>query len=72
MPESVNNYIPVEGESELFRDPVSGAIINMNKNAAALARTAMENHRRKERELKELKSDVSEIKSILTQLLERQ
>jgi|TARA_B110000908_G_scaffold138889_1_gene165247 hypothetical protein len=64
-------YIPVEGNSGLCRDSRSGAIINTNKNAAQQAREARVNLLNKEEELKTLKSDVHEIKSLLNQLLER-
>jgi hypothetical protein len=64
-------YIPVEEKPGLFRDSRSGAIINMNKNGAQKAREARQALINKENEIQDLKTEVQEIKSILTQLLER-
>ena len=64
-------YIPVEEKPGLFRDSRSGAIINMNRTGAQKAREARDAYRNKENEVKELKSEVQEIKGILKQLLER-
>tara|TARA_B110000483_G_C17969002_1_gene455092 strand:+ start:571 stop:783 length:213 start_codon:yes stop_codon:yes gene_type:complete len=64
-------YIPVEEKPGLFRDSRSGAIINMNRTGAQKAREARDAYRNKENEIKELKSEVQEIKGILKQLLER-
>ena len=64
-------YIPVNEAPGLFRDSQSGAIINMNRTGAQKAREARDAYRNKENEIKELKSEVQEIKGILKQLLER-
>ena len=64
-------HIPVEGNPGLYRDSRSGAIINMNKNGAQKAREARQALINKENEIQDLKTEVQEIKSILTQLLER-
>ena len=64
-------YIPVEEKPGLFRDSLTGAIINMNKNGAQKAREARQALINKENEIQDLKTEVQEIKSILTQLLER-
>ena len=66
-----DRYIPVEEKPGLFRDSRTGAIINMNSTGAQQARNAMDAHKNKENEIKELKSEVHEIKGILKQLLER-
>ena len=64
-------YVPVKESPGLFRDSLTGAIINMNKNGAQKAREARQALINKENEIKDLKTEVQEIKSILTQLLER-
>lgn len=65
------NYIPVEGNPGLVRDTATGAIINIDKSKASKARRARESILREKEEIKELKNDVAEIKSLLKQLLER-
>ena len=65
------NYIPVEGNPSLVRDTATGAIINIDKSKASKARRARESILREKEEIKELKNDVAEIKSLLKQLLER-
>jgi hypothetical protein len=64
-------YVPVKESPGLFRDSLTGAIINMNKNGAQKAREARQALINKENEIQDLKTEVQEIKSILTQLLER-
>lgn len=66
-----DRYIPVEEKPGLFRDSRTGAIINMNSTGAQQARNARDAYKNKENEIKELKSEVHEIKGILKQLLER-
>ena len=72
----MTNYIPVEGNSDLVRDPDTNQIINTNT-------TAYEQYinRRKQRKLEKeksltvesdlasLKSEMSEIKSLLKELV---
>jgi|SaaInl5LU_22_DNA_1037371.scaffolds.fasta_scaffold02857_2 hypothetical protein len=65
------NYIPVEGHANFVRDASTGAIINIDKSKATKARKAREKVLREKEEIKELKNDVAEIKSLLKQLLER-
>jgi len=70
--------IKVEGHSNLVRDPKSGAIININKDELSSARSRKIQQKRKEREDKQLKADVetlqneiSDIKQLLTQIVEK-
>ena len=64
-------YVPVKESPGLFRDSLTGAIINMNKNGAQKAREARQALINKENQIQDIKTEVQEIKSILTQLLER-
>ena len=63
-------HIPVQGHSNLVRDTNSGAVINMgsegDQHSANRARMKAEANR-----LNELEQDVSEIKMMLKQLIER-
>jgi hypothetical protein len=67
----MSEYIKVEGEENLVRDRSSNAIININTNEIARSRAARLSRIKKDQELQELKSEVTEIKSLLLQLLEK-
>ena len=67
----MNPYIKVEGHPDLVRDPGSGAIININTGDIEKARLAKQAKKRQEQELQDLKHEVSEIKILLRQLLEK-
>jgi len=65
--------IPVQGHSSLARDPRSGAIVNISEGteySANKARMAAE-ETMKEARLTKVEQDVSEIKDMLKQLIER-
>jgi hypothetical protein len=64
-------YIPIEGQSELVKDISSGAILNINSDAINKARMRKVREDEKEKELVELKNDVSEIKQMLSQLTKK-
>ena len=63
--------IQVEDDSNLFRDSASNAIINMNKSGAQISREARSNASRDKDRLTNLESELSDIKSLLKQLLEK-
>lgn len=61
--------IPVEGHINLFRDENSGAIVNLDtKEYQNYVRLRSERKRQRE-EIEQLKSDVSEIKQLLKELI---
>ena len=64
-------YIQVEGNSGLVRDRTTGAILNANSTEIQKARLKKNKEKKKEQEIQELKKDVSEIKVLLTKLIER-
>ena len=73
-----DNYQPVEGHSHLYRDKSTGAIINMDFDRfdAIRKRKELAEKRIKEQEqlsekVQNLESDISDIKTLLTQLLEK-
>jgi hypothetical protein len=67
-------YIPVEGHPDLVRDSSSGAILNIKATPPGTAAKARRAKDKKFDELKDevdvLKSDLSEIKSLLKSFLE--
>lgn len=74
----MNQYVKVEGSSSLVRDKKTGAIININRTEGDLARERKHNWRMQQQEHQQLKSDVdqlkndmSDIKDLLTKLVEK-
>ena len=73
-----DNYVKVDNHSGLIRDKKSGAIININKSEAEKARRLKAQRlSRKEQEAQlrddvdNLKSEMNDIKSLLTQIVEK-
>ena len=64
-------YIQVEGKSGLVRDRETGAILNANVTEIQKARLKKNKEKQQELEIQELKKDVSEIKVLLTKLIEK-
>ena len=72
----MSNYIPVEGNSDLVRDPKTDQIVNTNQNA--YQQYISQRKKRKlekekslniEEDLANLKSEMNEIKSLLRELV---
>ena len=72
----MSNYIPVEGNNDLVRDPKTDSIINTN--TSAYEQYISQRKKRKlekekslnlEEDLANLKSEMSEIKSLLKELV---
>ena len=61
----------IEGNANLVRDTNNGAILNINRNEFEKAKLARAQRHKKEQEFVELQDEVSEIKSMLKQLLEK-
>lgn len=64
-------YIRVEGNSGLVRDRETGAILNANVTEIQKARLKKNKEKQRELEIQELKKDVSDIKVLLTKLVEK-
>ena len=64
-------YIQVEGNSGLVRDRTTGAILNANSTEIQKARLKKNKEKQQEQEIQELNKDVSEIKVLLTKLIEK-
>lgn len=63
--------VRVEGHSDLERDESSGAIVNTNIEQWKLAKLRKQRFKQQASEINNLKEEVSEIKSMLTQLMEK-
>ena len=64
-------YIQVEGNSGLVRDRETGAILNANTTEIQKARLKKNKEKQREQEIQELKKDLSDIKVLLTKLVEK-
>jgi chaperonin cofactor prefoldin len=61
--------IPVEGHKNLYRDEKSGAIIN-NDSTGYAQYMRLKNEKKKQREeIDQIKTDITEIKSLLQEIL---
>lgn len=73
----MKKYLKVEGSLGLVRDPVSGAILNINNNEILKAKERKKLKQQEQEkasllasEVEDLKNDVNEIKNLLKKLLE--
>jgi hypothetical protein len=73
-----DNLIPVEGHPDLARDPETGAVLNINSDKIRQSRERKRLMRLKKKEEEQLKakvegleSDISDMKNMLSQLIEK-
>ncbi len=64
-----NKYPPVDGHANLVRAP-SGAILNIDSQAIAQARSRKKIWKEQQAELEELRDDVATMKKMMQQILE--
>ena len=64
-------YIKVEKDPELVRDTNTGVILNINKQEISAARKRKLERKQKEKEFEDLKNEVSDIKIMLTKIIEK-
>ena len=64
------SYVKVEGHHGYVRDR-RGAVLNTNKEEIKAAQKRKADRKNKENEIDELKNEVSDIKKILTQIVEK-
>jgi len=65
------NLLRVDGESNLYRDETSTAIINTDRNAYQEYVESKERKLREANEISQLKKDVSELKELMSQLIKK-
>jgi hypothetical protein len=68
----MSDMIRVEGHKNLYRDEESGAILNTDSVGYSEYIKQREIRKRERGEIKNLKNEISEIKSLLRELLDRQ
>ena len=66
-----SNFIKVKGETNLVRDNNSGAILNVNHSELENARKRKALRRQQNEDINNLKKEVSDIKNMLTQIIEK-
>jgi hypothetical protein len=65
------NLVRVEGESHLYRDETSMAIINKDKSAYNAYIESRNRKLQEKNEIEDLKKDVSELKELVYKLIEK-
>ena len=65
------SYVKIEGHRGFVRDKRSGAIINTNKEEIEAAKKRKADRLNKDKELSDLKDEVSDIKKMLTKIVEK-
>lgn len=63
--------IPVEGHPNLYRDEYTGAIINTDVEEYRNYVNAINNREQEKLEIEEMKKEISEIKSLLKELVNK-
>lgn len=66
-----SNLTKVKGETNLVRDNNSGAILNINHSELENARKRKALRRQQNEDINNLKKEVSDIKNMLTQIIEK-
>ena len=69
---NMSDMIRVEGHKNLYRDEESGAILNTDSVGYSEYLKQREIRKKERGEIKNLKNEISEIKSLLRELLDRQ
>ena len=67
----MGEYIKVEGEPGFVRDQNTGAILNTNKSEIQQAKARKKARLEQQNELDNLKQDVSDMKIMLSKILEK-
>tara|TARA_R110002153_G_scaffold174683_2_gene327993 strand:- start:993 stop:1205 length:213 start_codon:yes stop_codon:yes gene_type:complete len=67
----MSEYVKVEGHTSLARDEQSSAIVNTDITAWRLQKLRKENYKKQAEEINNIKSDMTEIKNILNQIVEK-
>lgn len=65
------NYVKIEGHKGFVRDKKSGAVINTNREEIEAAKKRKADRLNKDKELSDLKDEVSDIKKMLTKIVEK-
>ena len=64
-------FTKVEGNPDYVKDPITGIVLNINTNKVKAARIRKKLNMEKAEEIDNMKKDISEIKNILSKLVEK-
>tara|TARA_B100001057_G_scaffold169302_1_gene170105 strand:- start:671 stop:880 length:210 start_codon:yes stop_codon:yes gene_type:complete len=64
-------YVNIDGHSGYVKDKSSGAVLNTNNEEIEAAKRRKAERLNKDKEINELKNEVSDIKKMLTQIVEK-
>ena len=65
------NLIKIDNEDDFRKDPESGAVINVNRSKIQREREVAAARRKNKNKFNELKSEVKELKQMLSQIVEK-
>ena len=68
----MNEYVKVKDNDDLVRDKENSAILNVDADALSKYKMRRDQERKRNEEIDTLKKDVSEIKSLLLQMLDKE
>jgi hypothetical protein len=68
----MSKYVKVKDNEDLVRDKNNSAILNVDADALSKYKMRREQERKRNEEIDELKKDVSEIKSLLLQMIDKE
>lgn len=66
------SYVKIKDNEDLVRDQNSSAVLNVDTDALSKYKARREQQRKKDKEIEDLKRDVSEIKSLLLQMIDKE
>lgn len=66
----MDRFVQVEHQPDFIRDMETGAILNINTDNIRKQKMILQQRRQEKQEIDHLKNEMSEIKSLLQQLLE--
>ena len=72
MERDIIELIPVEGHTQLGRDPTSNAILNTDVSAYEAYKKARRENKLKESEMATLKDEVAELKALVKGLVQKE
>lgn len=67
----MKGFLKVEGHSGLVKNPKTGVVLNINETEIRSAKKRKKKKQELEQEVQDLRSEMSEIKSLLQQLVEK-
>ena len=68
----MNEYVKVKDNDDLVRDKNNSAILSVDMDALSKYKMRREQERKRNEEIDTLKKDVSEIKSLLLQMIDKE